>query len=1100
MGQFDAGSIIGTLDVDRSPFTQGLELAKAQGDAFEKKKITANVDVNTGDTIGKLAALRAAADAAAGAEGGGGAGAAAAGGGLGFLAKAAIALGPALAPLATVTAGLGIGLAGIGASAGIGAAGLMLAAKPLFSTISSINQAQTAYNNAVAQYGFNSTQAKSAFLAMNEQLKQATPLERQAATALGSFTSYYKQWAQSFEPALLPLLTSGLGLAKVALGDLTPVVNGAATGMKGLFAGFNSFLSNKQTVALFNQLGTEISKVFGQLGTILPGIIDFLLKFIVAAAPFVNVVLGFLSQLVKYLDQIDFQKAFGPLLSSFEKLAPIVGRFLESLVALIASLLKAIGPIGVALFQTIAAAVTALLPVIKALNTVIGVLAPIVSSVAVAFAGVLGVALKGIAPLILDLLPLIQALVQLLAGGLIEIFNDVKPALTAIFPVLDALANAFVQFLVPIIPLLAQFISDIAPFTFIFNPIAQALNQLTPLFGALAKGIGAVLVPVANILGLFLSLGATVLEGLVPVIMQLAVTALGALVKVLQDLAPFMTVLETLFSSTVTTLIKEIAPVLGPLVTDVLQTLAKVLNVLLPYVPTLLGIFSATLVDSVTNLLPVLGPVVLEILTALATTLNQLAPLIPSLAQLFSQAVVDAVTTLAPALPAIAQAFAAILPPVTALALQVLPPLVSLLKSLPAPVLGIATAMIIFRGPLGQVVPLVGKLKDIFVGGWSFLTGIPGRIDKMGEALAGFVGKISDGLSAIGGFVSSVGDKLASMASATASFIADTAKSLASGIASFASWMAEHAVMAATYIGENLAMIASATAAFIAENAATLGIIAVIALLVGAIVYLATHWKQVWGDVKKIAGDVKDFLVKVFHDVVDFFEGPWGNAVLGAIAVFMPFIGIPLLVMKNWGVITGFFTDTFNAVASTISGWISDITSFFEAIPGTMESVGAHMWDWIKDGFKAVLNTIIGWWNDFVGLLKIPSFEIDTHIPGVGKIGFPGIDIGSSLKIPTLDTGGIVDGPTLAMLAKNSVPEAVTPLTDDNPFITNPKIMEAATQRLTDTFAQKFDELITEIRNLPTDTGEAVGSVVGKKFSEANEQATRQLVTMARKR
>src|SRR6202034_410371 len=125
-----------------------------------------------------------------------------------------------------------------------------------------------------------------------------------------------------------------------------------------------------------------------------------------------------------------------------------------------------------------------------------------------------------------------------------------------------------------------------------------------------------------------------------------------------------------------------------------------------------------------------------------------------------------------------------------------------------------------------------------------------------------------------------------------------TAK-LGTAIAATGTWIAEHAVAAASFIGENIAMAVSATAAFIAENAATLGLVAGIAALVGGIIYLATHWKQTWGVIKKVAADAwhfidNDLIHPLMHgisDVVNFVTGHWkilavviGTMLLGPIA------------------------------------------------------------------------------------------------------------------------------------------------------------------------------------------------------------------------
>ena len=68
--------------------------------------------------------------------------------------------------------------------------------------------------------------------------------------------------------------------------------------------------------------------------------------------------------------------------------------------------------------------------------------------------------------------------------------------------------------------------------------------------------------------------------------------------------------------------------------------------------------------------------------------------------------------------------------------------------------------------------------------------------------------------------------------------------------------------------------------------------------------------------------------------------------------------------------------------------------------------------------FKEVFNGIAKLWNSTVGKL---SFKIPSWVPGLGGKGF------SVPKIPELAEGGIVTGPTLAMIGEKG-PEAVIPL------------------------------------------------------------------------
>ena len=68
--------------------------------------------------------------------------------------------------------------------------------------------------------------------------------------------------------------------------------------------------------------------------------------------------------------------------------------------------------------------------------------------------------------------------------------------------------------------------------------------------------------------------------------------------------------------------------------------------------------------------------------------------------------------------------------------------------------------------------------------------------------------------------------------------------------------------------------------------------------------------------------------------------------------------------------------------------------------------------------YKSIFNGIATLWNSSIGKL---SFEVPSWVPGLGGKGF------SVPKIPMLADGGIVTGPTLAMIGERG-PEAVIPL------------------------------------------------------------------------
>jgi len=72
---------------------------------------------------------------------------------------------------------------------------------------------------------------------------------------------------------------------------------------------------------------------------------------------------------------------------------------------------------------------------------------------------------------------------------------------------------------------------------------------------------------------------------------------------------------------------------------------------------------------------------------------------------------------------------------------------------------------------------------------------------------------------------------------------------------------------------------------------------------------------------------------------------------------------------------------------------------------------------------KALVNGLITVWN--MADLRFPRIDVPSWVPGVGGKGFGGFDVFPD--IPTLAAGGIVTGPTLAVLGEAG-PEAIIPL------------------------------------------------------------------------
>lgn len=65
-------------------------------------------------------------------------------------------------------------------------------------------------------------------------------------------------------------------------------------------------------------------------------------------------------------------------------------------------------------------------------------------------------------------------------------------------------------------------------------------------------------------------------------------------------------------------------------------------------------------------------------------------------------------------------------------------------------------------------------------------------------------------------------------------------------------------------------------------------------------------------------------LVTHFQTVVKFLNGPWGTAISAAVAVFMPFIGLPMLMIGHWELV--------KQLASDLVNWLSPVVDFIRSL------------------------------------------------------------------------------------------------------------------------------------------------------------------------
>jgi hypothetical protein len=133
-----------------------------------------------------------------------------------------------------------------------------------------------------------------------------------------------------------------------------------------------------------------------------------------------------------------------------------------------------------------------------------------------------------------------------------------------------------------------------------------------------------------------------------------------------------------------------------------------------------------------------------------------------------------------------------------------------------------------------------------------------------------------------------------------------------------------------------------------------------------------------------------------------------------AINIAMALNPIGLIVIGIGALIAGL------AIAYTkFEGFRKVVDNVFGAIKWYVHNVTIPAVNLVVDVFKKVFNGIAMVWNNTIGKF---SFTVPSWVPAIGGKGF------SMPDIPMLANGGIVTGPTLAMIGEGRGPEAVIPL------------------------------------------------------------------------
>ncbi len=260
---------------------------------------------------------------------------------------------------------------------------------------------------------------------------------------------------------------------------------------------------------------------------------------------------------------------------------------------------------------------------------------------------------------------------------------------------------------------------------------------------------------------------------------------------------------------------------------------------------------------------------------------------------------------------------------------------------------------------------------------------------------------------------------MADLGSAVANTVAPLAKTVATHVAGYATMAASAVGSAATQVGAWIMLgvqsLASAAQVALAWLISMGPIILVIAAVIGLAVLIIKNWDT-----------IKQWTIKIFTAVWGFIK----QAFEVVKNVFLTYVGFYVAIYKGiwhgikwvWDTAFGFVSSTLGKIGGKISSAVETAKNIVRGVPDAIKGIIGGVANIITAPFKTGFAGIRSAWNSTVGG---KGFTVPNWIPGVG---------GKSFKIPALADGGIVTGPTIALVGEGKGHEAIIPLDRMNEF------------------------------------------------------------------
>lgn len=202
------------------------------------------------------------------------------------------------------------------------------------------------------------------------------------------------------------------------------------------------------------------------------------------------------------------------------------------------------------------------------------------------------------------------------------------------------------------------------------------------------------------------------------------------------------------------------------------------------------------------------------------------------------------------------------------------------------------------------------------------------------------------------------------------------------------------------------------------------GIVALIAVIALCVIY--------WDDIKEAGAKAWEMIKNAWDKAVGWFSGIF-NSVKTAIG--NAFTAIGNFGRNAWNTIKSAFSSIgswfgsiFRSASTAVKNAFSGITGFFSGIWTSIKNIFSSVGSTIGDGIKGAVSFAVN------GILGTATNIINGFINAINSVigvinAIPGVSIGyiSTLSVPAMAKGGVVDSATLAQIGENGT-EAVVPL------------------------------------------------------------------------